>query len=167
MESNKGTIMRGLKGFWSRSFLKPLGHMKIYLIPPRKLLERFPQGVLEHIGPLYNLSAAHNAKTTGNYFDCNGVLDFYFEKAESSSKIAHFNPGSSQGNQFLEKLYSASDKIKNEFEYISFALDERRVDLIAAFEKEGIKTGSRSVVGGLSFIPKLRKGIISLNTDEI
>lgn len=162
-----GTIMRGFKGFWARNFLKPLGTMKIYMISPQKLLTKFPKKVTETIDPIYNLSSAHNARHTNQYFDCSGVLDFYFDKNPTSSKVAHLNTGIAQGEELLAKFYTVAQAIKNDFDFISFALDERRQDLISAFEEKGIATKSRAVLGGLSFIPRLRQGIISLNTDEI
>jgi hypothetical protein len=167
MEGAKGTIMRGFKGFWSQIFLKPLGSMKIYMISPQELLKKFPEKITEKIDFICNLSSAHNAHSMNQYFDCSGVLDFYFDKNPASSKVAHLNTGTVQGEEFLAKLHTVTQIIKNDFDFISFALDERRQDLISAFEEKGIVTKTRAVLGGVSFIPRLRRGIISLNTDEI
>ena len=167
MEGAKGNIMRSFKGFWSRTFLRPLGAMKVYLLSPQELLKKFPRKTTETIGPVYNLSAAQNASMQTPYFDCSGVLDFYFDTSPTSSKVAHLNAGTEQGEAFLTKLHTVAQTTKNDFEFVSFALDERRQELISAFESSGITTKTCAVVGGLSFIPRLRCGIISLNTDEI
>ena len=168
MEGAKGTIMRTFKGFWSRRFIKPLGYLKSYLISPQELLQKLPARVAELKAPIYNLSAAQNRHLSQQYFDCKGVLNFFFDpQAKEASSIAHLNISSDQGQVFLDKLYHVAESTKDSYDYVAFALDERRNSMITAFAERGIVTNTRAVIGGFSLISGLRQHILHLNTDEI
>ena len=167
IKSAKGTIMRGLRGFWAHLFLKQMATIKIYYVPPHVLLSHCPSHVSENIDTLYTLSSASNAFQPTLYTDSSPFLNFYFEGNHQPSKIAHVNTSLSQGSSFLEKIRAVAEQTQGAFDYISFALDERRQEMISALSSAHITTQTSAIVGGISFIPRLKNGIISLNTDEI
>ena len=167
MEGAKGSIMRTFNGFWARKFIKPLGYLKSYLISPQELLKKLPPRVTEPKTLIYNLSAVQNTQSSQQYFDCKDVLNFFFDPQGEASKIAHLNIGSDQGQCFIDKVYHVAESIKDDYDYVAFALDERRTSLISALEQGGITTKTRAVIGGFSLIPGLHRHILHLNTDEI
>ena len=159
--------MRTFRGFWSRQFLKPFGYLKSYLISPQELLKKLPARMTEPKFPIYNLSAVQNIRSSEDYFDCHGVLNFFFDPHQDASKIAHLNIGVEQGQIIIKKIYHVAESVKDQYDYVAFTLDERRDSMITSLENCGITTKTRAVIGGFSLISGLRKHILHLNTDEI